>query len=473
MNSNGFHLRKMGGAERVGAFLVSGLFLGVLPIELFLGTRVPFPFILYTILAFCVVVLLRWDRLQSTWLALVGRGSKREATFLALMGAMIFWFGLQAFVSPCPQYAQRKYVLWALHTILPLIVGYLWIDKPETVGGILRAGMIWIALVPIFWLANPDAIAQLDARHIILRSEFSELTSCSFCRAVSLAAMAGVVSVGIRVFTGLAVLVPIGLIPVLLYLTLQSGSRGAVLSFAVAASVFVVLSANRRRLLLLAILAPVVGGMLFNYVATTNSVTGIVDSGLLDGDVRDGSVLEHFAAWRLSIATAVKRPLGIGFGGFPHLAGHQDEPLYPHNAVLEVWVENGLIGLGLYLCLIALPFAFLGRRQFADGRIIALGSLFLVTFLFAMTYLGVEGNNPYGLFLGGLWALSAQVRAGPLSTGVRNITTFPLPFETDRFAGEPVSVVPAEGSRPSDGCRIIPARSSGHADHSPADPVLP
>lgn len=433
-------------SESVGAFLVAGIFLGALPMELIIGNRAPFPFILYTIAASCIVILVRRDRLRDAWLALFGRGGRRKATFLLLTGALLFWFGLQAFVSPCPTYAQRKYVLWAVNGVLPLIVGYLWIDKPERIEGILRVGMIWIALVLAFWLANPDAIAQLDARHAILRGEFSELTSCSFCRAVTLAAMVCVVCAGLRVFRGPAAFLPLGFAPVLLYLALQSGSRGAVLSLGVAVSVFLVLSLSRRRLLLLAAVAPVLAGMAFTHVAATNSVTGIIDSGLLQGDVRDGSALEHFRAWRLSTAAAVEHPLGIGFGGYPHIAGYGDEPLYPHNVLLEVWAESSLVGLGLFACLIVLPFASLGRRQFADRHIVALESLFLLTFLFAMTYLGIEGSNPYWLFLGALWSISANEQPDMVPAGPGRTRT-PLRFrrqrERKRCAGESISFVPA------------------------------
>mgnify|MGYP000875942608 CR=1 FL=1 len=392
--------------DRVGAFLVAGLYLAVLPIELILGTRVPFPFILYTAAVSGFVVLVRRRRLQDACLTLFRRGRGGRTPFLVLLGALVFWFALEAFVSPCPVYAQRKYALWLVNGVLPLTIGYLWVDKAERIKAILRAGMIWIALVPAFWLANPDAIANLDARHVILRGEFSQITSCSFCRSVSMAAMACVVSIGLRVFRGSAAFIPAGFVPVLLYLALQSGSRGAVLSLAVATSLFLILSVDRRRLALLAVILPILTAMVFTHIAATNSVTGIVDSGLLRGDIRDGSVIEHIDAWRLSVTAAVKRPLGVGFGGYPHIAGYGDEPLYPHNAVLEVWVESGLVGLGLLAFLIVSPFVSLGRSLFSDKHLVAWGSLFLTAFLFAMMYLGIEGNNPYWFFLGALWSIA-------------------------------------------------------------------
>ena len=437
--------------DGVGAFLVSGLYLAALPIELILGTRVQFPFILYTVMVFCFVVLVRRHRLQEACLALLGRSSGRRTAFFGLAGALVFWFALQAFVSPCPAYAQRKYALWLINAVLPLVVGYLWIDKVEKIRILLRVGTIWIALVLAFWVANPDGIANLDVRHVVLRGDFSQITSCSFCRSVSLAAMVCVVSVGLQVFRGPATLLPAGLAPVMLYLALQSGSRGAVLSFAVAASFFLVLSLNRRRLLLLAAVLPVLVAMVFSHVAATNSVTGIIDSGLLQGDLRDGSVIEHFDAWRLSAVTALLHPLGIGFGGYPRVAGYGDEPLYPHNAVLEVWVESGLIGLGLFACLIALPFLSLGPGQFADRHIVAMESLFLITFLFAMTYLGIEGSNPYWFFLGALWSIRDNRRSGPVPADLRqhrNAIGLSRTRQRGRRTGTSRSCAPARTPRP-------------------------
>jgi len=346
--------------------------------------------------------------------------------------------------------------------MLPLVVGYLWIDKAERIRTLLRVGTIWIALVLAFWVANPDAIANLDVRHVVLRGEFSQITSCSFCRSVSLAAMVCVVGVGLRVFKGPATLLPAGLVPVMLYLALQSGSRGAVLSLAVAVSFFLVLSLNRRRLLLLAAILPVLVAMAFSQVAATNSVTGIIDSGLLEGDLRDGSVIEHFDAWRLSAVTAFLHPLGIGFGGYPRIAGYGDEPLYPHNAVLEVWVEGGLIGLGLFACLVVLPFMSLGPGQFVDRHIVALEALFLITFLFAMTYLGIEGSNPYWFFLGALWA----IRDGRHSC--------PVPADPRKHGNaRGLSRIRQRGRRTGTSRSRAPARTPRHVQYPLDSPVKP
>jgi O-antigen ligase len=452
--------------DALGAFLVAGLFLAVLPMELFLGTRVPFPFILYTLAVACFVLVARRRRLQDACLALFGRHQQKKATLLLLLGALVFWFGLQAFVSPCPIYAQRKYVLWLVNGVLLLATGYLWVDKPQRIEKILRFAMIWIALVLAFWLAHPNAVANLDTMHVILRGEFSQVTSCSFCRSVILAAMVCVVSLGLGAFKGPAALLPAGFVPVLLYLSLQSGSRGAVLSFAVAVSVFLITSLSRRRLLLLAAGMPVMAALLFAPATATNSVAGIIESGLLQGDVRDGSVGEHFAAWGLSIAAAIRHPLGIGFGGYPRLAGYGDEPLYPHNAVLEVWAESGLVGLVLFACLIVTPFLSLGRKQFTDKHIVAWESLFLVTFLFAMTYLGLEGTNPYWLFLGVLWSIRENRQSSPAAVRPRkdkSVTDFVPARGRRRFVETSASGALARAARHLPHRSDRPGKSCQHA----------
>jgi O-antigen ligase len=434
--------------ESIVAFLVAGLYLAALPVELFVGTRVPFPFIVYTIAVSCLVLFVRWRRLEDGLLAAFGRSNRTGGAFLLLIAALVFWFALEMFVSPCPNYARRKYALWLVNGLLPLIVGYLWLDKPERIDTLLRAGLIWVALVLVFWLASPNAMCSLDTRHVVLRGESSELTSCSFCRAVSLAAMACVVSVGLRVFAGPALLIPALLAPAMLYLALQSGSRGAVLSFTVGVFFFVAFSLDRKKLLLFGVGVALVAAAAFTHIAATNSVTGILDSGLLQGDVQDGSVIEHFAAWRLSASTAVRQPLGVGLGGYARIAGYGDEPLYPHNVLLETWLESGWVGLGLYACLVAMPFICLGRRLFADKRLVAISSLFAVTFLFAMTYLGIEGNNPYWLFLGGLWAAAASSRASVVAPCPRRSATameLPRTLARTRPARPQRRPLPAEG----------------------------
>lgn len=95
-----------------------------------------------------------------------------------------------------------------------------------------------------------------------------------------------------------------------------------------------------------------------------------------------------YTAWA-NLGSALVVGYGLGSSG---LVMARSEGLYPHNIVLQVWLEAGLIGVILLLTTLAIPLAGFWRRRRRKGAKAALP--FLVVYLFfVMGYL--VSSNAY------------------------------------------------------------------------------
>lgn len=82
---------------------------------------------------------------------------------------------------------------------------------------------------------------------------------------------------------------------------------------------------------------------------------------------------------------------GIGTGGFGMFYTGYDENLYPHNIFLEIFVENGVIGIIL--------FSIIMINYFKNIKIDLIFMLALYTFINSLTSGDIPGNNLFFIFL--------------------------------------------------------------------------
>ena len=130
------------------------------------------------------------------------------------------------------------------------------------------------------------------------------------------------------------------------YVLLQSGSRGPLISALLAVLVGTVLTRVRPRFGR----AAVFGGLLALGVMVAYSLAPRFSQrrilALLEGDTT-GSVDGRISLFHIAYESILRHPLGIGWGNFEGIAflGYT----YPHNLILEVLAEAGLIFGGLFL----------------------------------------------------------------------------------------------------------------------------
>jgi len=99
----------------------------------------------------------------------------------------------------------------------------------------------------------------------------------------------------------------------------------------------------------------------------------------------------------------LQRPLlGHGCGAFPLLWGGWDAKAHPHNMVLEILVELGIVGLGLFGVLCSMAYGLLGslsRLQREPWRMLVL-MLLVMLFMHAMVSCDLHENRALFMVLG-------------------------------------------------------------------------
>jgi len=86
--------------------------------------------------------------------------------------------------------------------------------------------------------------------------------------------------------------------------------------------------------------------------------------------------------------------IGKGIGSYPELIGRYGEFVYPHNIILEIGVETGLVGLSLFFVIILFgTFRFGLRGMYRDPNKMILMVLFINTLINAQFTEDLTGNR--------------------------------------------------------------------------------
>jgi O-antigen ligase len=138
-------------------------------------------------------------------------------------------------------------------------------------------------------------------------------------------------------------------VPLFLFAALLSGSRAGLLAGAVVGAAALVRGWRRLTfaptVLVAAALAAVAGVVL---ALAPPAVTGLFQERFVEQTVEQRYVSGRTDIWAEAARLAVEHPaLGAGLDGFYGLVGRVQEVEYPHNYVLGVAAEGGLVGLAL------------------------------------------------------------------------------------------------------------------------------
>lgn len=174
-------------------------------------------------------------------------------------------------------------------------------------------------------------------------------------------------------------------IPVLLLSTMMSGSRGGIASFliALALSLFLIVKRARKLVVIMAMILILV--LVFLYLPITASYRQFIEARYqltsqdFAGEYQRSRGGIYSRAWQ----TFSRYPLmGIGIGGF-----RESEYSYPHNLLLNVAAEGGLLGLFL-LGLLLLPLVLRWRqtRKLEHNTCFVLAVFFLAVNMFSGSY---------------------------------------------------------------------------------------
>lgn len=144
-------------------------------------------------------------------------------------------------------------------------------------------------------------------------------------------------------------------------LVVLSGSRGALVATGAGVAVLLYLNSGRiGRIIYIGVVVLAIGALVVEFTGFGAEAADMFRERVLRLAVHDrydsGRTLVYGSAWGLSMSAPL---LGIGLNGFPVLGNH----VYPHNLMLEVLCEGGLLGLTLALSLLWRPLAVIAARK--------------------------------------------------------------------------------------------------------------
>ena len=194
---------------------------------------------------------------------------------------------------------------------------------------------------------------------------------------------------------------------------LMVGGRGPCLATALSAAVIPLLGSRRRasarprrRGSVIAMLLISIGAAYFcwDYVGDQHELSTLRRlETLVSGNDFGGSAETRLDMWRVCLQAWPEKPVfGHGLGSFAVLYQNIDERLFPHNLVLELAVETGLVGVVLLMLLLLVAFrnlVFQGRLSEDPLRILVF-VLLVNTFLQVMVSGDIPDNREFFGLLG-------------------------------------------------------------------------
>lgn len=124
---------------------------------------------------------------------------------------------------------------------------------------------------------------------------------------------------------------------------------------------------------------------------------------------------ERREIWDAAAGIFMDHPLGIGLAGFPARSGFE----WPHNIFLELGAELGVMGIGLFVALLAgVGIAIYRRARTPDGVLVASGAAALVAvpLVLSLSSFDLNGNRVLWFALGTALAIGPVARRSMRAT---------------------------------------------------------
>lgn len=132
----------------------------------------------------------------------------------------------------------------------------------------------------------------------------------------------------------------------------------------------------------------------------------------IDEVLRGSSTPTYTAGRRLTLygsalAMFAEKPLtGWGLGGWSYYVFDRDTPSYPHNLVLEIAAEEGVMGLAALVTLLLTAFLAMRRIWLRSPGLSFIIPVFIFSFLATLTSGDINVNRPLWLWCGMIFALA-------------------------------------------------------------------
>jgi O-antigen ligase len=243
-------------------------------------------------------------------------------------------------------------------------------------------------------------------------------------------------------------------VPLFLFAAVLSGSRAGLLAGAAVGTVALLRSSRRPRLgptLLVGAVTAVAGAVV--WTKAPRNVTGLIEQRFVQQTVQQGYVSGRTTIWSDTLHLALAHPVvGAGLDGFYGLIGRARNVEYPHQYLLAVAAEGGLVGLGLLVTSAALWAGTVrrGRGHPAETALaVAAASFVAISSLFSGDY--------YDARLA--WLFAAMAAAAAVTPPPVTVPVVTVPVVTVPPATAPAAIEPAGSEWP--GAALVPRRVNG------------
>jgi O-antigen ligase len=330
-----------------------------------------------------------------------------------IVGSALF-ASLGLFQAADGGYVHDKVPGFLVLTLMLSFVAPLFLVRTARQRDALSFGFVGVGvLVAFLAVVAPATSAGLEGRVAL----FEDATIAP-ARALGAAIVVILVSAFIR---RLPVRYALPVAAALLFVMIRTGARGPAFAVAVAllVAVIVLRGTHRNRAVLLLVGALVVGQRIFSGTVASAQDRFM----LLLSDDQGASVSVREMLWRRSWHVIQMTPFGEGWGGMSRAL----RPIadYPHNVVLEVAGEGGLLALGLLLVAVWVGVRRTTRAS-RTGDSSATTLLALLVYWLANALVSGDLNDNRGLFL----CLAAALMVGsvgpsaamPQQLGPRDVT---------------------------------------------------
>jgi O-antigen ligase len=363
---------------------------------------------------------------------------------VASFGALAMTTAVSYVYSPAPSYGWDKLTRFLVISGVLFFAPLVLIRKTDDLRHFTLAMLICAILLSIKLLFGVNNASLFDPTGHLLSSESRDVTQIGagqavgfgllwllFCPHYSLRRLSLMVSV-----------------PLLCAALIASVARGPVLFFVAVLLPFLFLRRIRAAVTATTVWLPVLLGGLLAFAA---SLYWLQQQEAAQGkfatkraeieEVLRGSSTPTYTAgrrltlYRWALQMFAEKPLtGWGLGGWSYYALDRDVPAYPHNLVLEIAAEEGVMGLAALGTLFLAVFLALRRiwRSSADLSFIA--PVFLFSLLATMTSGDINVNRPLWLWCGVIFALAGIAQRRLHDSNTVEWHTFPTnTFGLDRL----------------------------------------
>src|SRR6267143_939575 len=213
-------------------------------------------------------------------------------------------------------------------------------------------------------------------------------------------------------------------VPLLCAALIASVARGPILFFVAVLVPFLCLRGVRAAVTATNVWLPVLLGGLLAFAASLDwlqqqesaQAKFATKRGEIEEVLRGSSTPTYTAGRRLTLyrwalQMFAEKPLtGWGLGGWSYYALDRDIPAYPHNLVLEIAAEEGVLGLAALGSLLLTVFLALRRIWRSSPDLSFIAPVFAFSLLATMTSGDINVNRPLWLWCGVIFALAGIVR---------------------------------------------------------------